>query len=240
LTLEVDDYGNVFKSVAIGYQRRLPSFDEQKQTLATLIDSHYTNAALEDDAYRTPLPAEVKTYELTAPTLTGAGPLDFAAVQAMAAAASEIAYEEQPISGQTQKRLIEQLRILYRKNDLSALLPTGGTTSALTTPPNAIANDAVPRCNPKSAMIGFRNTPKVKVSTGPLQTKRPVTAPTTTHQGLVNLMRTTLLPLPPMRTFALRWGHHIASAYRLLGLNRHCPDSRPTDVILRPNEALLR
>jgi len=125
LTLKVDDYGNVLKSVAIGYPRRTPAFDEQRKTLATLIESQYTNAVLEDDAYHAPLPAEVKTYELTAPVLKGAKPLDFSSVEATANAASEINYETQPTSGQTQKRLIEQVRTLYRKNDLSALLPTG-------------------------------------------------------------------------------------------------------------------
>jgi RHS repeat-associated protein len=129
LTLAFDDYGNVLKSVAIGYQRRVPAFDEQSRTLATLTESRYTNPVLEDDAYRTPLPAEVKAFELTAPALAGAQPLGFAAVDAIAAAASEIAYEAQPTSGQTEKRLIEQLRTLYRKNDLSALLPAGKVES---------------------------------------------------------------------------------------------------------------
>jgi hypothetical protein len=125
LTLAVDDYGNVLKSAAIGYQRRAPAFDEQSKTLATLTESQYTNPILEDDAYLAPLPAQVKTFELTAPTLAGAKPLNFASVDAISAAASEIAYEEQPTFGQTQKRLIEQMRTLYRKNDLSALLPMG-------------------------------------------------------------------------------------------------------------------
>jgi RHS repeat-associated protein len=129
LTLAVDDYGNVLKSVAVGYQRRAPAFDEQNKTLATLTESQYSNAVLEDEAYRTPLPVEVKTYELTAPTLKGATPLDFAKVEAIVVSASEIAYDAQPTPGQTQKRLIEQLRTLYRKNDLSALLPTGKVDS---------------------------------------------------------------------------------------------------------------
>jgi RHS repeat-associated protein len=129
LTLAVDDYGNVLKSAAIGYQRRVPAFDEQSRSLATLTESQYTNPTLVDDAYRTPLLAEVKTFELTAPTLAGAKPLDFATVDAIATAASEIAYEAQPTAGQTQKRLIEQLRTLYRKNDLSALLPAGKVES---------------------------------------------------------------------------------------------------------------
>jgi RHS repeat-associated protein len=122
LTLEVDNYGNMLKSVAIGYARRAPEFDEQKPTLATLTENQYTHPILEDDNYRTPLPAEAKTYELTAPTLKGTGPLDLSTVQSIAAAAVEISYEDKPTSGQTQKRLIEQVRTLYRKNDLSGLL----------------------------------------------------------------------------------------------------------------------
>jgi RHS repeat-associated protein len=123
LTLSVNDYGNVLQSVAIGYQRRTASFGEQGTTLATLTESEYTNPISEDDAYRTPLPAEVKTYELTAPALVGAKPLDFATVRDIAVAAAEIAYEAQPDAGTQQKRLIELRRTLYRKDDLSALLP---------------------------------------------------------------------------------------------------------------------
>jgi RHS repeat-associated protein len=129
LTLAVDDYGNVLKLAAIGYQRRAPVFDEQKQTLATLIESQYTNAVLQDDAYRAPLSAEAKTYELTAPTVAGATPLDFATVGSVAAAATEIAFETQPTSGQTQKRLIARLRTVYRKNDLTGLSPSGTVES---------------------------------------------------------------------------------------------------------------
>ena len=122
LTLEVDDYGNVLKSVAIGYPRRTPAFAEQKPTLATLTQNQYTHPILEDDNYRAPMPAEAKTYELTAPTLKGTAPLDFLTVQAIATAAVEISYEDKPTSGQTQKRLIEHVLTLYRKNDLSGLL----------------------------------------------------------------------------------------------------------------------
>src|SRR5438874_10567122 len=76
----------------------------------------------------------------------------------------------------------------------SIIRPSTGTVSAEQTPPTDNAKDAVPRCHPMSAMIGFRNTPKVNPSTGPLHTTRPPTAPTTTHQGLVKLSRTT----PPL------------------------------------------
>ena len=129
LTIAVDDYGDVLKSAAIGYQRRVPAFDEQGKTSATLTESQYTNAVLDDDAYRTPIPVEVKTYELTAPIVTGATPLDFSAVVAIATAASEIAYEVQPDPQQANKRLIEHLRTLYRKNDLSGFSLLGKVES---------------------------------------------------------------------------------------------------------------
>lgn len=125
LTLEVDDYGNVLRSVAIGYPRRSPAFEEQSQPLATLTENLYTNAVLEAQAYRTPLPFDVKTYELTAPELKGAKPLELTAVVTVANTAKEIVYESQPTPGQTEKRLIERLRTVFRKNDLSAFLPAG-------------------------------------------------------------------------------------------------------------------
>ncbi len=93
LALAIDDYGNVLRSAAIGYQRRTPAYDEQGKTLATLTESQYTNAILAADSYRTPLPAEVKIFELTAPTLTGSTALDFATIDAIATAATAIAYE---------------------------------------------------------------------------------------------------------------------------------------------------
>ena len=123
LTLAVDEYGNVLRSAAIGYQRRTPAFDEQGKTLATLTENQYTNAVLANDAYRTPLPAEVKTFELTAPTLTGATALDFATIDTIATAAIVIAYEAQPDATQANKRLLSQVRTIYREDDLSGFLP---------------------------------------------------------------------------------------------------------------------
>ena len=75
VTLEADDFGNVLKSAAIGYGRRqadasLPAEeDRDKQALIhiTCQESAVTNAISEADHYRTPLPAEVRTYELRKP-----------------------------------------------------------------------------------------------------------------------------------------------------------------------------
>jgi RHS repeat-associated protein len=125
LTLAVDDYGNVLKSAAIGYPRRVPAYAEQGKLLATLTENQVTNAISEDDAYHAPLPAGSKSYELTSAALEGAQPLDFAAIDAIAMTAGEINYEAQPTPGLTQKRLLAEARTLYRKGDLSVLLPPG-------------------------------------------------------------------------------------------------------------------
>jgi YD repeat-containing protein len=139
LTLEVDDYGNVLKEIAIGYGRRsgkspLEEKDKKKQeqTLITYTENSYTNAI--DDStnypndYRTPLPAEVCTYELTGfePEKEAArfsfekwSSKGFASI----ASATEIDYEDMADITSEQKRLIEHIRILYREDDLSALLP---------------------------------------------------------------------------------------------------------------------
>ena len=129
LTLAVDPFGNVLRSAAIGYKRREPAFPEQGQTLAILTEHSYTNPVLEPDAYRIPSPAEVKTYQLTAPELNGADLLAFARAKALAASADDIAYEKEPTEGRTQKRLVERARSIYRKNDLSDLLPLGSQES---------------------------------------------------------------------------------------------------------------
>src|SRR5262249_32092789 len=78
------------------------------------------------DDHRAPLPAETRTYELTGYGPTGrfqasdfvqAGPTD--AQRLINIFDSEIPYEEQPTNGK-QRRLIEQVRTLYRPDDLGA------------------------------------------------------------------------------------------------------------------------
>jgi RHS repeat-associated protein len=158
LTLEVDEFGNVLKSAAIGYGRRqtirvvdeqrditevpnpdlnkLDPHDQEKQTrtLVTYTENRVTNAIDTADDYRTPLPAETRTYELTGYIPTGSAgrfqASDFVkpdpndATRLIHVFDSEIHYEEQPTNGE-QRRLIEQARTLYRKDDLTALLPPG-------------------------------------------------------------------------------------------------------------------
>lgn len=142
LTLEVDPYGNVLKEAAIGYGRRQPDAtlptqeDQEKQTrsLITYTENRVTNAiddigAYPDD-YRLPLLCETRTYELT-----GFRPEHDAArfsfgewtrdAFALPASAKEIPYEETANKATNQKRLIEHVRTLFRKDDLTALSPLG-------------------------------------------------------------------------------------------------------------------
>jgi RHS repeat-associated protein len=157
LALEVDGFGNILKSAAIGYGRRekilimdghggvkeipnpdlnqLDPQDQAKQTtrLITYTENGVTNAIDTADDYRTPLPAETCTYELTGYTPTGLtgrfqasdfvkpDPNDPDGQKRVHIFDSEINYEEEPSNGR-QRRLIEQLCTLYRKDDLTALL----------------------------------------------------------------------------------------------------------------------
>jgi hypothetical protein len=150
LTLEVDTFGNPLKALAIGYGRRQPDpglptqpdpglltqadRDKQTQTLIAYTENRYTNGIddplLDLTNYRTPVPCETRTYELTGfqPALNAQRfsvdewvEQDFALLNS----AVDIPYEAQADGTTTQKRLIEHVRTRYRKNDLTDLLPLG-------------------------------------------------------------------------------------------------------------------
>lgn len=145
LTLKVDAYGNVEQSVAIGYGRRQPepadtdknsrqalSGEEriaQRRTLITFTISSYTNAIeAAPDTWRTPLPAELRTYELTDPDWQKSTALAFRTIQQAITqweAIPEIAYEATPSYTRRERRLIAHTLSLYRSNDLKSLLPLG-------------------------------------------------------------------------------------------------------------------
>ncbi|MBD2026809.1 SpvB/TcaC N-terminal domain-containing protein [Leptolyngbya sp. FACHB-711] len=146
MTLEVDDFGNTLQEIAVAYGRRQPDptlplpidRDQQTQRLITYTQNRFTHAigdAAPSHHYRTPLPCESHTYELT-----GFVPENFAPENhadrfsfdewtrkdfALLASAVEIQYEQTADRTTRQKRLIEQVRTLYRKDDLTAFLETG-------------------------------------------------------------------------------------------------------------------
>ncbi len=137
LTLEVDDFGNVLKSAAIGYGRRQPDpslplvvdRDKQTQQLLTYTENGTTNSIESDDDYRTPLPVETRTYEITGLTLLpGRSRFRLNEMLAAGTGAAPLDYEQNPMSG-VQRRLIEHVRSLYRRNDLTGALPLGTVES---------------------------------------------------------------------------------------------------------------
>lgn len=126
LTLEVDGFGTVLRSAAVGYPRRAAqaSYPEQQQPAITLTEADVVHHApvLASGWYRLALPSEARGYELTGIAPPPDGVFSFAAVLAAADNAAPIAYEATP-NGTVQKRLLSRSRTTYYKNDLSGALP---------------------------------------------------------------------------------------------------------------------
>ncbi len=124
MTLEVDEFGNALKFVAIGYARRAPIFVEQQPTLITYTENQIENRPDEPGWYRIGFPIETRTYELTGvPRANPGAPYTPDDLKTAVASASAIPYERTPTNNTTEKRLIEHARTLYLKNDLSGPLP---------------------------------------------------------------------------------------------------------------------
>jgi RHS repeat-associated protein len=117
----------------IGYGRRNPDGDlaleeqaAQSAVLVSYTESEFTNEIDQSDAFRLPLPAEARTYDLTGYARTGpAG--RFRSSDFVAPAGDgfglvfdeEIQYEDKAAAGK-QRRLVEDVRTHYRPNDLGA------------------------------------------------------------------------------------------------------------------------
>jgi RHS repeat-associated protein len=132
VTLEVDEFGNVLKTATINYGRRVPDpslelRDQRKQQLLiSYIENDFSNAIEANDDHRTPLTSAMRTFEITGLPLPP-GQIRFTLDDVLLAAtgAVTIPYESTPISGVLQKRLIEHMRTIYRRNDLNGPLPLG-------------------------------------------------------------------------------------------------------------------
>jgi RHS repeat-associated protein len=156
LTLEVDVFGSVLRSIAIAYRRReLPGVDapEQKETHLTLAANRFANRPDEADWYRIALAVEARTYEIVKPpepdvVESRVVPFGFETMRRLAAglfpvgdpdpeAAKTWPYERWDwrtnfanAAPDTRLRLVEHLRTLYRKDDLTAFSPLGTIESA--------------------------------------------------------------------------------------------------------------
>ncbi|HEY7245904.1 MAG TPA: SpvB/TcaC N-terminal domain-containing protein [Xanthobacteraceae bacterium] len=145
MTLDVDPFGNVLRAVAIGYGRCHPDpalspadQSEQARLCITATLTQYTSPILQDDVHRLPLAAQVQSYELLRCTTQSSEPdvtnlfrfEEMAALLAQAGDGShDLPYEDWQGQGATQnqpyRRLIERVRTLYRRDDLSGPLPVG-------------------------------------------------------------------------------------------------------------------
>jgi RHS repeat-associated protein len=151
VTLETDDYGNVLKSMAVAYGRRFPETSpllteddrkRQAQILLTLTENSYTNAVREDDAYRKPVAAETRLYELSGmhpPRRHDGAGIFFLfhelaeKVRQASDGKHDLPYEDgqtqETSSGHPCRRLLKQTRNIYRSNRLDRLLPPGALES---------------------------------------------------------------------------------------------------------------
>lgn len=131
LNIKLDEYNNVLESASVVYPRKnldnsLPeqTKDAQNKTLIIFSESRFTDDINDDDHYRLRVSSEVKTYELKG--VDKAGPYytvdNFKDILVGADVAEYHEIDKIPSPGIPQKRLIEHIRNLYYKNDLTGAL----------------------------------------------------------------------------------------------------------------------
>lgn len=132
LTLEVDDWGHVRRSVTLGYARRpgtAGARTEQQRVAVTLSEVDVANEVEHDAWYRHGVPLETLNYELTGLDPQRSAPLfTFDEVHEAAGSAVAIGYEEAAagVTGVFEKRLVERGRSRYLDSaHLPAPLPWG-------------------------------------------------------------------------------------------------------------------
>ncbi|MGY0035268.1 toxin TcdB middle/C-terminal domain-containing protein [Pedobacter sp. NJ-S-72] len=131
LSLTFDEYANVLDSASVVYPRiiadvTLPADIQQiqQQPVITYLANKFTNDVITATDYRLRLPSQATTYELKGVTKTDFyyQPENFADVLSTAVEAAYHQIDANPAPGTTQKRLIEQIRTVYRSNNLTAPL----------------------------------------------------------------------------------------------------------------------
>ncbi len=135
LNIKLDEYGNVLESVAIVYPRLnantdLPSVTQAAQAETKIIYTkhQFTKDVIGVDTYRHRLPSEVKTFELkniahTSQTFYAIS--DFRDILSETKTQSLNYHDWNSTNANSNKRLIEHVRTLYYKNDLTTFLPLG-------------------------------------------------------------------------------------------------------------------
>ncbi|MEQ4720640.1 SpvB/TcaC N-terminal domain-containing protein [Nonomuraea sp. B19D2] len=154
VTLAINGYGDSVRTATVAYGRRFKQTFSgpplpveltgeldglQRRTSVLLAESDYTNPVAEPLDHRVPQPAAARTYELlglnqaTVPGGLGR-PFTFGELARAAAAAGDgahdLPYEDVHGTGAVEdrphRRLVEHVRTLYRRDDLTGPLPVGG------------------------------------------------------------------------------------------------------------------
>lgn len=134
VTLSIDEWGNVLRSLAIAYPRRMapPGRPEQGQLLVTLTENTWFNHAEDPAWYRLGVPIETRAWELAGvplPTSTRAVPYSFDAITAVVAeadGAAEAPFETDAPAVDVRKRLIAATRHYYYTDTLDGTRPALG------------------------------------------------------------------------------------------------------------------
>lgn len=132
LNIKLDEYGNVLESTSVVYPRMtantsLPTETQEVQNKIIIIytQNHFTNDINAVDTYRLRVPSEVKTFELKGVAKTNSL-YSVDEFENALTAANDVDYHQtdiNPPTGASQKRLIEHLRFIFYRNDLTGALP---------------------------------------------------------------------------------------------------------------------
>jgi len=132
MTIGTDAFGNVLKSATINYGRRTkddtlaPAEQAQQDALHIVYtDKQMTNRIETDQDYVLPLSCASSTFELTGLTPAAGNYFSITEVKDAVEKTDLIPYQVRPSAGKKERRLIEDLRTLFCRNDLSAPLPFG-------------------------------------------------------------------------------------------------------------------
>ncbi|WP_205717941.1 toxin TcdB middle/N-terminal domain-containing protein [Actinomadura soli] len=134
--LDVNEYGDVLRSVGVAYGRRYPDPDpvltdadraEQARVRVLVTENRYTHAIDLGTGYRTPLPCEKRVTEVVGLRPSGARYGEDELRDALARVTADlpvIAWDDDG-SGGPARRLLERQRSLFWRDDLSGPLPFG-------------------------------------------------------------------------------------------------------------------
>ncbi|MCA9649478.1 MAG: toxin, partial [Myxococcales bacterium] len=125
LTLEMDEYGTVTRSAAVGYPRRSPAHPEQGQTSVVVSETDVVHQASDGGLFRLGVPSEARSYELTGHDGDPLQPWTWQVMAGLVDAAVVVPFETEVLPGQQVLRLLSQQRILYYADDLSGPAPLG-------------------------------------------------------------------------------------------------------------------